>query len=150
MLLALNVEHQVATSVLDSNALAALLAGACHVGIRGERGRDGFLIAFDEGADYASPNFRWFQQRYPRFVYVDRVIVAKASQGRGIARSLYEELFGLARRSGAPLVAAEINIAPPNPASDAFHAALGFSEVGRSVPGDGQKFVRYMIREIAA
>ena len=47
----------------------------------------GFLIAFDQNADYRSPNFLWFKARLPRFVYVDRVAVAEAERG-GAARDL--------------------------------------------------------------
>ena len=34
----------------------------------------------------------------------------------------------------------------PNPASDAFHAALGFSEVGGGAIHGGAKTVRYLTR----
>ena len=50
---------------------------------------DAFLLAFDQDADYDSPNFLWFRERYPRFVYVDRIVVAAAARGRGLARLLY-------------------------------------------------------------
>jgi predicted GNAT superfamily acetyltransferase len=33
---------------------------------------------------------------------------------------------------------------PPNPGSDAFHAALGFREVGRAFLADRGKAVRYL------
>ena len=147
-LLQLNAAHQRETSVLDEPAMAMLLRSACHVGVRGEGGRDGFLIALDQDAAYDSPNFNWFKQRYPRFAYVDRIIVAGTSRGRGLARSLYEELIERAARAGHGVICAEINLTPPNPPSDAFHAALGFREVGRSVSGPGQKFVRYVVKEI--
>jgi predicted GNAT superfamily acetyltransferase len=87
--------------------------------------------AFDERAAYESVNYRWFHARYPRFVYVDRVVVAAAARGRGYARTLYTELFRIAREAGHQIITCEVNLVPPNPGSDAFHAALGFSEVGR-------------------
>jgi hypothetical protein len=34
---------------------------------------DAFLLAFDHTAQYDSPNYLWFSQRFPRFVYIDRV-----------------------------------------------------------------------------
>lgn len=40
----------------------------------------------------------------------------------------------------------EVNFLPPNPGSDAFHARLGFSEVGRGVLYGGSKTVRYLER----
>ena len=103
-----------------------------------------FLIAFDQHADYDSPNFRWFQARYPRFVYVDRVAVAANARGRGLARSLYGHLLAAARASGHRIVGCEVNVDPPNPASDAFHSALGFEEVGQALLGNG-KTVRYLV-----
>ena len=149
-LLALNAAHERETSPLDREAMVALINQACHVGLRGSGGRDGFLIALDQDAGYRSPNFGWFKERYPRFAYVDRIIVAKAAQGRGLARSLYQELIERSERAGHSVLGAEINLDPPNPASDAFHASLGFREVGRSTPAPGQKFVRYMVRELGA
>ena len=46
-----------------------------------------FLLAFREGSAYDSPNYAWFAARYPRFVYIDRVVVSQAMQGRGAAGS---------------------------------------------------------------
>ena len=89
------------------------------------------LLAFDEAAVYDSPNFLWFRKRFDRFLYVDRVIVKAEARGRGRARRLYGALAALARRTGRPRLVAEVNRVPPNPVSDAFHAALGFEEVGR-------------------
>lgn len=111
-------------------------------------GGDALLIAFDQGAAYDSPNFVWFRDRYPRFVYVDRVVVGAARRGEGLARQLYEALFAEARRAGHDRVVAEINVDPPNPGSDAFHAALGFVEVGRATLAGRGKAVRYVSRTL--
>jgi predicted GNAT superfamily acetyltransferase len=108
------------------------------------------LIALDQDAPYASPNFRWFQARYARFVYIDRVIVAPPARGRGVARALYEDLFGAMRAAGQSLAVCEVNVAPANPASDAFHARLGFAELGRASIHGGTKTVRYLGLEISA
>ena len=54
---------------------------------------DAFLLAFDQDAAYDSPNFLWFRERYPRFVYVDRVVVAGGGAWAGLARRLYRDLF---------------------------------------------------------
>ena len=107
------------------------------------------LIAFDERAPYDSPNHRWFRERYPRFVYVDRVAVSEQARGRGYARTLYEELMAKARADGHTILCAEVYSDPPNPQSDAFHAAMGFTEVGRAqLPDRGGKTVRYIAREL--
>ena len=146
-ILALNNAHASELSPLDAAGLTALLREACHARRIGEL--DAFLFAFDERAAYGSPNFLWFKQRYPHFVYVDRVVVAPAARGRGYARLLYADLFEQARRTGRELVVCEVNNDPPNPASDAFHAALGFREVGRAPIHGGSKTVRYLVLALA-
>jgi uncharacterized protein len=146
-ILALNEAHRTETSALDATMLQALLAQALHIGLR-NRGSDAFLIALDQDALSGSPNFQWFKTRYRRFVYVDRIIVAPAKRGRGIARSLYEELFVAAAQASHSLIVCEVNVEPPNPASDAFHETLGFSEVGRAVIHGGEKQVRYLVKTI--
>ena len=62
---------------------------------------DALLLTFDQAADYDSPNFLWFRERYPAFVYVDRVVVADSARGRGLARALYDDLFAAALDGGA-------------------------------------------------
>ncbi len=146
-ILALNRAHIAETSALDAAELQALLAQAFHVGTC-DRGREAFLIALDQDAIYSSPNFQWFKSRYGRFVYIDRVIVAPSQRGRGRARLLYEELIAAAARARQVLIGCEVNVEPPNPASDAFHAALGFAEVGRATLPGGAKQVRYLSREV--
>jgi uncharacterized protein len=147
-MLALNRAHVAETSALEAQELRSLLAQAFHVGTCA-RGRTAFLIALDQDAVYSSANFQWFKSRHERFVYIDRVIVAPSERGRGLARGLYEDLIAAARRARHALIGCEVNVAPPNRASDAFHAALGFVEVGRAVlPGSG-KLVRYLVHELA-
>ena len=48
------------------------------------------------------------------------------------------------RAAGHARVVCEVNSDPPNPASDAFHAALGFAEVGQAVLATQGKVVRYL------
>jgi len=107
-----------------------------------------FLIAFDETAAYDSPNFLWFRERYDRFVYVDRVVTSPLARGKGYAKALYADLFQRATLAGHSRIVCEVNFDPPNPASDAFHAALDFAEVGRASIHNGQKTVRYLLRSI--
>ena len=53
----------------------------------------------------------------------------------------------LARAAGHERVVCEVNADPPNPASDAFHAALGFAEIGATLLPNG-KTVRYFMRDL--
>jgi hypothetical protein len=105
---------------------------------------DAFLLALDQDANYSSPNFQWFRTRYSRFVYVDRIVVAPSARGRGCARRLYRDLFERAIGAGHAQVFCEVNMSPPNPTSDAFHAALGFVEVGTASVHGGSRTVRYL------
>ena len=82
-------------------------------------------------------------------MYVDRIAVAPTTRGRGHARRLYDDLFAHALRAGHQRVVCEVNREPPNPASDAFHAALGFAEVGAGTIHGGAKTVRYLVRVLA-
>jgi len=145
-LLALNNAHAQELSWLEPGKLVAMVGEAF---LARRVGRDdALLIAFDQDAAYDSPNFLWFRERYDRFVYVDRIVVAQAARGRGLARALYETLFDAARAAGHVRVVCEVNSNPPNPASDAFHAGLGFVEVGAAVLPGGGKAVRYFERGV--
>jgi predicted GNAT superfamily acetyltransferase len=143
---ALNNEHAEELSLLDADRLAELV---CQAFLARRIGAvEAFLLAFDQDADYDSPNFLWFRARYPRFVYVDRIVVARSARGRGHARRLYDDLFRHALDAGHERVVCEVNREPPNPASDALHAALGFSEVGVAAIHGGAKTVRYLARPL--
>lgn len=141
-LLALNNAHARELSWLAPARLEHLVAQAFMARRIGNI--DAFLLALDQDADYDSPNFRWFRVRYQRFVYVDRIVVAASARGRGYARWLYDDLFAHARRAGHDRVFCEVNSSPPNPQSDAFHAALGFVEVGAASVYEGSRTVRYL------
>lgn len=146
-ILALNNEHAAELSWLEPERLGYLLGHSFYARRIGTI--EAFIMTFDRDADYDSPNFIWFRRRYPRFIYVDRVVVAKSARGRGHARRLYEALFEQARQAGHTIVTCEVNAEPANPASDAFHASLGFAEVGDAVIHGGKKTVRYFARDIA-
>lgn len=144
--LALNNAHAVETSLLDAPRLREMLDEAFLATRIGDV--DAFLIVFDEKARYDSPNFVWFQAKYPDFVYVDRIITGPNARGKGYARALYEDLFEKAAARGHKRVVCEVNLDPPNPGSDAFHSALGFAEVGRQLLAGSGKTVRYLSKNI--
>ena len=108
----------------------------------------GFLLAFREGAAYDSPNYRWFAAHYAQFLYVDRVVLAPECQGRGLAPRLYDDLFVIAARGGAPRITLEIDSDPPNPVSARFHARYGFAEVGSQRVAGGVKRVSLQALEL--
>jgi predicted GNAT superfamily acetyltransferase len=89
-----------------------------------------FLLALREGCGCDSPNYRWFAARFDGFLYVDRIVVSRGSQGAGLGRLLYTDLFAFARKAGVTRITCEFDVEPPNEASRRFHAAFGFAEVG--------------------
>jgi len=129
--LAINEDEVSALSPLDEKSLARLIGEAsfCRVlVVEGEIAA--FLIALREGANYASVNYRWFAERYPKFLYVDRVVVARSYQRIGAGQTLYAELFQFARDYDVRLMTCEFDIVPPNEASRRFHERYGFKSVG--------------------
>jgi predicted GNAT superfamily acetyltransferase len=139
--LALNNAHAVEVNALTAEALAALVAVAEHALVAADG--LGFLIALGERTPVQGPNHAWFVARHPRFLYIDRVVVAPDARGRGHARRLYEHLAASA--DGRPLCC-EVNVVPPNPGSLAFHERLGFVACGEAIDARNGKHVRYLLR----
>ena len=131
--LALNNGAAPEMSLLDAGRLDQLIGyGGEGCGIYD----DGRLLAaalwFDETTrGYDSPNYRWFLDRFDRFTYVDRIVVAPGLRGRGLGHRIYHGVFAAAAAARSPIVACEIYEDPPNPASRAFHEQLGFTIIGR-------------------
>lgn len=144
-MLALNNAHAAELGALSAEALAGLVAISFRT-----RYADagGFLIALEQGADYRSPNYQWFAERFTKFAYVDRVVVAPSARKLGLGRNFYFDLIEAALRAGHALLACEVNIDPPNPVSDAFHASLGFQEIGRARIPERGKAVRYLVKPL--
>ena len=107
----------------------------------------GFLIGLTPGADYDSPNYHWFTQRYERFIYIDRIVVAAPARGQGLGQAFYTDL-GNFSRGAARLLACEVNIRPSNEESLRFHRHCGFEEVGRQETEGGRKEVALMIKTL--
>ena len=143
-LLALNNAHATELSELDAREFNRLLSIALAARVIGDA--EAFLLTFDQDADYRSPNFLWFRERYARFAYIDRVVVSPAARRGGHARRLYEDFFAFASTAGHERVCCEVNSDPPNPISDAFHARQGFTVCGEARLLDRGKSVRYLIR----
>jgi predicted GNAT superfamily acetyltransferase len=145
-LLALNNAFAQELSFLTPEKAAHLVheaVMACRIGEA-----DALLLAFDQNATYDNPNFNWFHERFERFIYIDRVVVAPAMRGRGLAQGLYKALFSRAASLKHSQVVCEINMDPPNPGSDAFHVALGFEQIGLAILPAAGKTVRYFSRKI--
>ena len=148
-IVALNAESVHFTSPLDLARLRHLHAQAAYHRVVERRGVVvAFLLALREGADYDSPNYRWFARHHAQFLYIDRIVVAAAQQGSGLGALLYDDIVAFAAASGAAQLTCEFDLYPPNPASARFHARYGFREVGRQWIGDGKKQVSLQARAI--
>jgi uncharacterized protein len=145
-IMALNNAFAAETSLLTPASLAALVAAAWHVRVCGAA--DAFCIALDQDAAYDNANFCWFAARFQHFVYVDRIVVGNHARGRGLARALYDDLAVTAKAAGHTLIGCEVNLDPPNPASDRFHATYGFVEAGTARLASRNKTVRYLTLQI--
>ena len=108
-----------------------------------------FLLAMREGTAYDSENYRFFEARGTGHLYVDRIVVAESERGRGLGPVLYEAVFAEARRRGLPEVTCEVNLDPPNPGSLAFHARLGFAQVGTQATKGGTVTVALLAAPVA-
>ena len=131
-ILVLNAESVHFLSPLDMARLATLHERASlHLVGEVDGQVAAFLLAFREGADYDSVNYRWFAERYQHFLYIDRIVIGAGFRGCGLGTGLYRKVFGFARRTGVALVTCEIDRDPPNLVSEQFHLRFGFAEIGR-------------------
>ncbi len=107
----------------------------------------GFLIALREDADYGSPNFLWFREHYPKFLYIDRIVIAKPSQGLGLGRIFYSDVPSYAEVR-VPLLAFEVFLEPSDDVSVLFHGTYGFQEVGQQVMAGVNRRVALLAKDL--
>ncbi|MBO9556588.1 GNAT family N-acetyltransferase [Cellulomonas sp.] len=148
-LAALNDAAVPAVNALGAEGLAAHVP-ECDLALLadGDDGPLGFLLALAPGSAYASENYLWFSEHVPGSLYVDRVVVSPDAHGQGVGRLLYEAVDARARELGLGQVTCEVNLDPPNPGSLAFHARLGFEQVGEQVTKGGTVRVALLARPV--
>ena len=138
MIMALNNAATPAVPVMTDQEMTALLDASDF----------GFVVGFRPGSDYASVNYRYFEDRGTDHLYIDRIVVDETARGMRVGQTLYNRVFRLAIAEGRAEITCEVNVEPPNPGSLAFHARLGFSEVGRQ-PTDHGKTVALFARPMS-
>jgi phosphinothricin acetyltransferase len=103
---------------------------------------DHFLVACDDGGILG---FAYSGVFRPRPAYgrtrETSVYLAQGVKRKGLGTRLYNELLDLLRQDGVHLVVAVVS--QPNPASNALHRGVGFSEVG-TLDEVGFKFGAYV------
>ncbi len=137
------------TNTMDEAQLTGLDRLASHHRVAEVEGVvAGFVLVMREGCGYDSENLRWFEARYPQFLYVDRIVVGKSHGGRGVGSALYDDVFAAARKQGIPRVVCEVNLEPPNEVSLKFHASFGFQAVGERRDEARQKTLAMQMAEV--
>ena len=91
---------------------------------------EGFIIVMTKGEPYDNGNYQWFSERYNDFAYIDRIVLGPSLRNLGVASQLYDLIGDMAIDDGCRVLAAEMDIDPPNPHSLHFHSRYGFEEVG--------------------
>lgn len=130
----------------DLERIAAL--AAYYRVVQDADGVAGFVICMPSGVGYWSGNYRWFEERYDSFLYLDRVVVAERVRGQGIGAALYDDMHTFAATRW-PQVALEVNLAPPNPGSVRFHERLSYERVGERAYGEnGENVVAMYLRDV--
>jgi predicted GNAT superfamily acetyltransferase len=118
---------------VDAARLEFIL-GESPIALAAERGDDvvGFCLVLGSTSAYDSVNYRWFTERYDRFMYLDRVAFDATARGQGLGTALYAEVERrMQEHRDVDHLALEVNADPPNEGSLRFHARLGFVEVGQ-------------------
>ncbi|WP_382304199.1 GNAT family N-acetyltransferase [Herbiconiux sp. UC225_62] len=157
-----DIDAEEMRTLVGQSALAAAVVDAAHPDPTHPDAVVGFVLALPPGVDYPSENYRWFTARAAEaaevaeegarggFLYVDRIVVADGHRSAGLGVVLYDAVFAAARAAGAAEVDCEVNVEPPNPGSLAFHARLGFREVGRQATKGGSVVVALLACEVTS
>ena len=131
--LALNNAAGPAILPLDANRLRRFFRSAEYFRVAERDGSlAGFLVGFGPDAGHDSDNYAWFRERYPRFFYIDRIVVASRRRGGGLGRAFYADVQSHAELR-YPHLACEVFLGQDNDPALLFHGSFGFREVGQHV-----------------
>lgn len=150
-ILALNLAFERFLSPMDAPRLALLYGQAQYCRVMTIEDRViAFLLAFREHTAYDSSNYAWFKRHFQNqtFFYIDRVVIAAECQGQRLGQIFYDDVFATAMAQGVPRVACEYDLLPPNPASERFHAKMGFLSVGAHTVPYGGKQVSMQVAQL--
>src|SRR5690242_15912718 len=125
---------------LDGQGITRLAGYASYLRVAEADGQiAGFLLALRDGTPYDSPNYRWFSERYPEFVYIDRIVIARPFRRLGLGRVFYADVTSFAEVR-VPVLTCEVFLEPRDDVSVLFHGTYGFQEVGQqTMAGVGRR-----------
>ena len=109
----------------------------------------GFLVAFSQDAPHDSPNFQWFRERYPEFLYIDRIVIARPRRGGGRGRAMYADVQSFAEVR-SPLMACEVFLQSGSDPALLFHGSFGFREVGQNVMPESGIRASMLLKEMCS
>jgi predicted GNAT superfamily acetyltransferase len=109
----------------------------------------GFLIALSHAAPHDSPNFLWFRERYERFLYIDRIVIARPRRGGGRGRAFYADVQSFAELRW-PLLCCEVFLQTGNDPALLFHGGFGFREAGQQVMAGTDIRAAMLMKELAS
>ena len=89
----------------------------------------GFAVCFRELSKYHSLNYKFFNERETKFMYVDRIAIKEGHANSGLGSNLYKKLYKLSALKLLP-ICCEVNTLPVNQISLNFHYKNGFEAVG--------------------
>ena len=89
----------------------------------------GFIICFRENSIYGSENYKFFNSKKDKFIYIDRVVIKSGFRRMGFGTHIYRLLDEIASKDLLP-ICCEVNSFPKNDISLNFHTKSGFAEVG--------------------
>jgi uncharacterized protein len=109
----------------------------------------GFLIALSHRAPHSSSNFLWFRERFPEFMYVDRVVIASSRRSSGVGRVFYGDVQSFSEVR-VPLIAAEVFLEPGSHPALLFHGTFGFREVGQHLMQETNRRASMLVKEMCS
>ncbi|RZZ83442.1 MULTISPECIES: GNAT family N-acetyltransferase [Pseudoxanthomonas] len=109
----------------------------------------GFLVGFGAGQEHDSSNYRWFQERYPAFFYIDRIVVASRRRGGGVGRAFYADVQSYAELR-YPQLACEVFLDHGADSALLFHGSFGFREVGQHVMAGVKVRASMLMKELCS
>lgn len=89
----------------------------------------GFMICFRENSVYGSENYKFFNDKKEKFIYIDRVVIKSGFRRIGFGTEIYKHIDEAASKNFLP-ICCEVNSMPRNEISINFHIKNGFTEVG--------------------